>query len=114
MKLIDNNHHFVFNDDVLAMHQFLDRDVLFEGDFKTIKGALLKTIIVKRRFAEGLGGKGAGMDADTADYGVLFDNGGFLTEFAGLNGGPISGRTGANYNDIELISIHDSNIAGLY
>ena len=52
-------------------------------------------------FAHGLAGNGAGIDAGAAHDLALLDQGHAFAGFGALNGGTLSGRPGADYDQIE-------------
>ena len=62
---------------------------------------------MQHRFAKGLGGDGACVDADAADHPPLLDDGDALAHFGGLNGGALARGTGTN-ND--KIIFHDERL----
>ena len=58
------------------------------------------------RFAEGLRGDGARVDAHAADGPLALDDGDAFAQLGGLDGGALSGGTAADADEIELRVAH--------
>src|SRR3569833_2768311 len=97
---------FGFDDSLNAKGEVGHCDAFFD----TVVDAIDRTVVVagevKARLAHRFGGDGAGVDTDPADDGTGFDHGDSLRHFGGGDGGALSGRPGADDDEVVFGGTH--------
>jgi hypothetical protein len=86
-----------------AEKEVAHRDVLLDRVRRPVDAALTIAGETQRRFAEGLAGNRAGVDAHAADNRSLLDDGDPLAEFGALDGGAVSGGAGADDRQVVVV-----------
>ena len=81
-------------------------DLFLHAVVHAVDGAVVVAGEVEHGLAHGLGGNGAGVDADAADHGARFDHGYALLHFGGGHGSALSGRPGADDDQVIFDGAH--------
>ena len=102
----------VADDVVDTKEQVAHRDVLLHGVRGAIDPALPVSREAERRLAERLARDRAGVDAHAADDRALLDNRDPLVELRALDGGPMSGWTRADDEQIVVVLRHRPHLKG--
>ena len=87
---------------VLAVHEILHRQAVFQRVVDAVETALLDARIVKRGFAENLAGNRSGVNARATQNRTALYECDALAEISGLSGSLFARGTGADYNEVIL------------
>ena len=98
--------HLGLDDGLDAEGQVGHGDLFLDPVVHAVDGAVVVAGEVEDGFAHGLGGDGAGVDADAADDGAGLDNGHALFHFGGGHGGALPGRPGTDDDQVILDGAH--------
>src|SRR5580704_8222828 len=87
---------------VLAVHEILHRQAVFQRVVDAIETALLNSRVVERGFAENLAGNRSGVDACASQNRTTFDKRDSFAKIGSLRGAFFTCRAGADYDEIIL------------
>jgi hypothetical protein len=94
LKLMPGDVDLVFDHLVRAEQQVTHRDVVFNRIGRAVDAAFAVAGEMKHRFAQGLTGNGARIDADAADHCAVFRYRCSLSQLGRLNCGALTRRAG--------------------
>jgi hypothetical protein len=100
--------HFGLDDGLDAEGQVGHGDLFLDPVVHAVDGAVVVAGEVQDGFAHGLGGDGAGVDADAADDGAGLDDGHALLHLGGGHGGALPGGPGTDDDQVILDGAHAS------
>ena len=97
---------FGLDDGLDAEGQVGHGDLFLDAVVDAVDGAVVVAGEVEDGLAHGLGGDGAGVDADAADDGAGLDDGHALVHLGGGHGGALAGGPGADDDQVILDGAH--------
>ena len=98
---------FGLDDRLDAEGQVGHGDLFLDPVVDAVDGAVVVAGEVQNGLAHGLGGDGAGVDADAANDGAGLDHGHALVHLGGGHGGPLPGGSGADDDQVILDGAHE-------
>src|SRR5262247_1707353 len=100
---------FAALDEVLAVHEAVQRDVGFELYVQAFAElASAESGEEQGRFAQGFAGESAPVDASAAQLAIGFDDDGLVTEIGRLRGALFASRSAADDNQLIVIIRHET------
>ncbi len=94
---------FVVHDMGLAVHEVLDRDVLFDAVIDSVESTLAKVGKIECGFSESFARDGACVDAGAPHTRSLFNDRSFLPEVCRLSGPLLACRAGTDDDQIKVV-----------
>ena len=92
------------HDFALVVHEIVDGEIFFQRIIDAVEAALIESGEIKRGFAKGLAGNGAGVDAASAHVLGAFDDGYAFAEVGGLGAALFAGRAAADDDEVESVT----------
>ena len=103
--------HFGLDDVLNAEGEIGHGDLLLDPIVHAVDGAVVVAGEVQDRLAHGLGGDGAGVDADAADRAHALDHGDLLSLLGGVDSGALSSRAGSDDDEVVVSHAQRSRVS---
>src|SRR6266436_7707328 len=103
-EILQDARAFHVHDFALVVHEVVDGEIFLQRVINAVKAALLQAREIECRFAKGLAGNGAGVDATAAHMFGALDDGNAFAEVGCLGATLFAGGSASDHDEVESVA----------